>query len=93
VFYVVHRAFVWANALQIAQRWPAGKRRATRHYAPTTTGRPPCGFQGVRQKIWSLRRVSSSGTICLIVLGLPGRLAMPVQEFIRNCGLHHSLGL
>src|SRR5258708_1516980 len=29
--------------------WPAGEQRATRHYALTTTGRPPCGFREVRQ--------------------------------------------
>jgi hypothetical protein len=58
----------------------------------TATGRPPYGFQGVRQKTWLTRRVSKLGHYLFYVVG-PGGLAMPVVERSRKCGSHHSLGL
>jgi hypothetical protein len=46
----------------------------------TATGRPPYGFQEVRQKTWLLRRVSSSGTLCWILLRRPARFVMRLRQ-------------
>src|ERR1700686_1896259 len=68
--------------------WPSGRRWATKHYALTTTGRPPADPGGAAEDLATPQGFKLRHNLFDLV-SLPGRLEMPVVELMLKCGLQY----